>query len=41
MVHKISTAFGESSISYGGDDIGDWHNYPQGFLQGNTAGPTI
>ena len=41
MTHKIRTAFGDSSISYGGDDIGSWENYPQGVLQGNAAGPTI
>ena len=41
MVHKIKTAFGDSKISYGGDDIGNWMNYPQGVLQGNASGPTI
>ena len=28
-------------LSYGGDDIGDWSNYPQRVLQGNPCGPTI
>ena len=41
MVHRIRTAFGDSEISYGGDDIGNWMNYPQGVLQGNASGPTI
>ena len=41
MVHYIRTAFGDSTISYGGDSIGNWENYPQGVLQGNAAGPTI
>jgi len=33
--------FGDSQITYGGDDLGDWNNYPQGILQGNACGPTI
>ena len=41
MIHKIRTAFGDSDITYGGDDIGDWWNYPQGVLQGNACGPAI
>ena len=39
IVYRIRTAFGDSDITYGGDDIGDWWNYPQGVLQGNTCGP--
>ena len=41
MVHRIRSAFGDSELTYGGDDIGDWENYPQGVLQGNASGPTI
>ena len=24
MVHRIKTPYGESEISYGGDDLGNW-----------------
>ena len=41
MTHKIRTMYGDSDISYGGDDIGKWQNYPQGVIQGNAGGPTI
>ena len=41
MIHRIRTAFGDSDITYGGEDIGNWENKPQGVLQGNTAGPDI
>ena len=42
MTHKIRTAFGDSDITYGGEDIGEeWQNYPQGVLQGNACGPQI
>ena len=41
MIHKIRTAFGDSEISFGGEDIGDWENFPQGVLQGNASGPAI
>ena len=41
MVHQIKTMYGDSTITYGGDEIGDWYNYPQGVLQGNAGGPTI
>ena len=41
MVHKVRTAFGDSEKTYGGDDLGDWKNYPQGILQGNASGPAI
>ena len=41
MIHRIRTAFGDSELTYGGESIGDWKNYPQGILQGNTAGPDI
>ena len=37
MIHRIRTAFGDSDITYGGKDIGNWENEPQGVLQGNTA----
>ena len=41
MTHKIRTAYGDSNSSYGGDELGDWKNFPQGVLQGNASGPTI
>lgn len=41
MIHKIRTVYGDSEISYGGEDIGDWENFPQGVLQGNASGPQI
>ena len=41
MIHRIRTAFGDSDITYGCEDIGNWENEPQGVLQGNTAGPDI
>ena len=41
MVHRVKTAFGESEETYGGDDLGDWENQPQGILQGNASGPTV
>ena len=41
MIHRIRTNFGDSNITYGGEDIRDWENKPQGILQGNTAGPDI
>ena len=41
MVHKVRTAFGDSEKTYGGDEMDDWENYPQGVLQGNANGPTI
>jgi len=40
-VHRIRTGFGDSTETYGGDDIMDWHFTPQGVLQGNASGPTI
>ena len=41
MIHKIRTAFKDSKKSCGGDNMGDWENYTQGVLQGNTCGPQI
>ena len=42
MSHKIRTAFGDSDITYGGDELSEeWSNYPQGVLQGNACGPQI
>ena len=41
MVHSIRTSLGDSKITYGGDQIGDWENCPQGVLQSNAGGPTI
>ena len=41
MIHRIRTAFGDSEISYGGDDLDIWEFSPQGVLQGNASGPAI
>lgn len=41
MVHRIRTTFGDSDRTYGGDNIGNWSNYPQGVLQGNASGPAV
>jgi len=41
MVHRVRTAFGDSEISYGGDDFVSWLFSPQGILQGNASGPAI
>ena len=41
MVHSIRTMYGDSTLTYGGDEIGSWNNYPQGVLQGNACGSTI
>ena len=42
MVHKIRTVFGDSNVTYGGDELDSkWENYPQGVLQGNACGPQI
>ena len=32
MVHQVRTMYGDLDITYGGDEIGDWNNYPQGVL---------
>ena len=32
MVHRIRTSFGDSDTTYGGDEIGDWENFPQDVL---------
>ena len=41
MIHRIRTVYGDSEISYGGEDMGSWENFPQGVLQGNASGPAI
>ena len=41
MTHRIRTAFGDSNITYGGDDFVDWKTAPQGAIQGNASGPAI
>ena len=41
MIHRIRTAYGDSELTYGGEEMKEWENYPQGILQGNTAGPDI
>ena len=32
MVLRIGTSFAYSEITYGGEDLGIWGNYPQGVL---------
>jgi hypothetical protein len=41
MIYRVRTYFGDSEITYSGDEIEDWLNKPQGVLQGNASGPTI
>ena len=41
MTHRIRTVYGDSEISYGGEDMGSWENFSQGVLQGNASGPVI
>ena len=41
MVCRIRTIFSDSTLSYGGDDLGDWNDIRQGVLQGNASGSTI
>ena len=41
MIHRIRTAYGDSETTYGGDTVGEWDNFAQGILQGNTAGPDV
>ena len=41
MVHCVRTSFGDSELTYGGEDISAWENFAQGVLQGNASGPTI
>ena len=37
MIHRIRTVYGDSKISYGGEDMGSWEIFPQGLLQGNAS----
>ena len=30
MIHQIKTIYGVSEITYGGEELGDWENYPRG-----------
>ena len=41
MSHCIRTAFGDSDVTYGGDDFSDWKCAPQDVLQGNASGPAV
>ena len=41
MIHRVRTVFGDSEKVYGGDDWENWLFAPQGFIQGNAAGPAI
>ena len=41
MSHRVRTAFGDSTTTYGGDSFKNWDNAPQGILQGNAAGPVV
>ena len=38
LLHKIRTAYGDSKVTYGGDE---WTRDPSGICQGNGAGPAI
>jgi len=40
-VHRVCMVFGESELTYGGDDYKNWLFTSQGVLQGNAAGPAI
>ena len=37
MIHRIRTVYGDSNITYSGE-LGNWENWPQGVLQGNSTG---
>ena len=41
MLHRIRTVYGDSTMTYGREDMSNWENYPQGVLQGNASGPAI
>lgn len=41
VAHRSRTTSSDSIVVYGGKDIGNWKNAPQGVLQENTAGPVI
>ena len=41
MIHRVRTAFGDSELTYGGDDLELFESPPQGFVQGNASGPAI
>ena len=41
IIHRIRTTYKESEISYGGDDIGKWENFPQRMLNGNDSETAI
>ena len=41
MIHRIRTNYGDSEISYEGDNIDKWENFPQEVLQGKSSGPAI
>ena len=41
MIHRVRTAYGDSTTSYGGEFKGAWLNFAQGVLQGNAAGPQV
>ena len=40
-IHKIRTSFGDSEISFGGEEMGEWENFPQGVLQDYASGRAI
>ena len=39
IIYRIRTSYGDSYLTYGGYTLEAWKHYPQGILQGNTAGP--
>ena len=41
MINTLPTAFGDSDLTFGGEDFPNWENEPQGAIQGNASGPVI
>ena len=41
MIRRIRISYGDSDITYNGENIGDLKNIPQGVIQGSSAGPSI
>ena len=41
MIHIKRTSYRYSDISYGGENNGNWENFAQGLLQGDSSGPAI
>ena len=41
MINRTCTIFGNYELVYGGEDIENWDNYPEGGLKLNASGPAI